>query len=544
MTKLVKPSDFESGIPVKENVGFFYPTYNKQEVIPPAQSPEQLAGWLSSYHPEYHLNAWCFYGYLMPENDLGPISFSLNQQVFLPTPIGNPGLSPNWKKDLFELLVDPVLRSLEHRGRFAESSIAFNAPYFAGPATETPGKAFGWVTGGMMNFSDQATFSVTQTPFAATTHDFASLEVAGLDQSVSQKQSLISLSLVHGEFGQKGAQYMLTSDANTCQNIRQVAGGSPGESNEPYNTPENGRLRASVLVEDRFGIISQGNSTAAFAPQFVGKDVQDRVIAEYGGSLNRYLRATQDPMLGLGVYSYSIPFLEVRSFELEYFRDNQLVKSLRGKGGNLWTDLIFGTTDADMVTQSAKLPVPAAQAKPRAKWVFFAIPLTEYGISITTTQFIVYQDGPDGKETAAQYYTWANVVSADGPDANSRNPNGSFVPTSMLMQNQAAMREACTGSVPWTSQNGAQNIYNTHFALKFDDFENAPDLAVDLELVAAWDDQEVFIAEDGNVIGKYEGMFKVTGSIKGLPGHSGTLLIEEDDQQIAWGEIAPSAENN
>ncbi|MDT3738831.1 MAG: hypothetical protein RO257_04945 [Candidatus Kapabacteria bacterium] len=58
--------------------------YSSKAILPPGQSPEQLAGWFSKYHPRYNMSSWCFFGNITDDNGITAAISSIVQYQIMP----------------------------------------------------------------------------------------------------------------------------------------------------------------------------------------------------------------------------------------------------------------------------------------------------------------------------------------------------------------------------------------------------------------------------------------------------------------------------
>ncbi|TGL60475.1 hypothetical protein [Leptospira sarikeiensis] len=58
--------------------------YSSNLILPQAQSPELLSGWLSKHHPRYNMSSWCFFGNITDENGKTAAINSIIQYQSLP----------------------------------------------------------------------------------------------------------------------------------------------------------------------------------------------------------------------------------------------------------------------------------------------------------------------------------------------------------------------------------------------------------------------------------------------------------------------------
>ena len=184
----------------------------------------------------------------------------------------------------------------------------------------------GYLFGGALDESSQVT--VTSDPWSV-------VAVA------NGNHSIMSMSLEKGQMGMKNAVYHLAADV---------------EDQEKH------RLQTDLWIKDVFGVINDGYGPASFFPQWILPGQREKILDTYGGSLESYMFAENDPMVGQGDYYYSAPTLKILSFKIT--RDYTEILS-EGKKGKLWMDYTVASYDdraSDMLNG--------------CKWQFFAIQLT------------------------------------------------------------------------------------------------------------------------------------------------------------------------
>ncbi len=161
-------------------------------------------------------------------------------------------------------------------------------------------------------------------------------ETADLNLGIEDEK--ISIALVSGEMGQPGAKYKLTGNAIAFDLTNWVY---------------------EIELTDSMGTIAVGYGPSSFLPQWLSTAQHTAIKDQFGGNVKAYLQAGSDNMSGEGSYYYSLPMLQVTSFNIT--RDGKPFSS--GTKGHLWVDY---------VTQSfsqASFPV----LKKEATWQFLAI---------------------------------------------------------------------------------------------------------------------------------------------------------------------------
>ena len=198
----------------------------------------------------------------------------------------------------------------------------------------------GWF-GGAINGVPELTFPMTLTsnPWSARSEQVA----------FGKAPKFVDMRVVDGQLGQRGAVYEITASLSS------VKVGVPNAKGEP--------MTAYVRVKDMTGIAMWGFGPSGFKPQWLNAAQRKAVMGKYGGSIKRYLRATNDPMTGQGNYYYSSPLLKVEKFV--FYRDGK--KVLGGSGGYMFFDQCtqsFGA-DAEKILGkdfgwiSFEIPIPA-----------------------------------------------------------------------------------------------------------------------------------------------------------------------------------------
>lgn len=110
-------------------------------------------------------------------------------------------------------------------------------------------------------------------------------------------------------------------------------------------------MTTEILVEDTMGFVSEGFGVNAFLPNWLLPEQEKAIRKNFGGSVEKYLAATQNPMTGQGSYYYSAPFLKVITFKVTYDENGTVVS--QGTGGLLWMDVVYQTFD-DAATEIVK----------------------------------------------------------------------------------------------------------------------------------------------------------------------------------------------
>lgn len=200
-----------------------------------------------------------------------------------------------------------------------------SAPYLA-EFSICNGETDGVVVAPFLLDKDKVTFQ--SNPFS---------ETANLNLEIEDEK--ITIALVSGEMGQPGAKYKLTGNAIAFDLANWVY---------------------EIELTDTMGTIAVGYGPLSFLPQWLNKAQHNTVMSPpFGGNVEAYLKSGQDNMSGEGSYYYSLPMLQVNNFTITV----DGIPFSSGSQGHLWVDY---------VTQSfseASYPV----LKNDAKWQFLAI---------------------------------------------------------------------------------------------------------------------------------------------------------------------------
>lgn len=276
-------------------------------------------------------------------------------------------------------------------------------------------------------------------------------------------QNTTQARIVSGTFGQPGARYELVS---TTQDN------------------ENGLLETTVLVEDSMGFVNEGFGPNAFVPNWLHPAQRKSALENYGGSLEKYLQDTQDPMTGQGSYYYSAPFLQVLTYSIK--RNGALISE--GTGGLLWMDVVYQTFE-DSAQDTIK----------DATWSFFIMQFPKQKKAIMTTVV----------GTPLGTYPISSLFTHDAP----KNANGVLEPKYRWNLQDIQMTPV-PGKV-WISPQS-----NLSYATEFN-IDLAGEYPTHLHVKMAWDEQEA------KVLGRfvYEGLGHVTGTLNGEP-VDGTAWLE------------------
>jgi len=276
------------------------PFFTTQYLLPQTLNEENLSAFLAMEHEEYHLDGWFFLGQLIEGEGEPP----------LPSEISTFAISVQ-RKDIAQI-PDTSIRL----------AVFPSMVIFQGPRHE------GYLYGGALDLAPQVT--VTSDPWSV-------VAVADGDYG------MISMALAEGRMGMKDAVYHLAADV-----VDQ----------------EERRLQTDVWIRDVFGVINNGYGPASFYPQWITPEQREKIISEYGGSLEAYLVAENDPMVCQGDYYYSTPQLEVLYFRVTRDGDEVLTE---GRRGRLWMDYTVASYDER-----------ASEMVKYSKWQWFAIQFTQF----------------------------------------------------------------------------------------------------------------------------------------------------------------------
>lgn len=403
--------------------------YANEARLPQTSSPDNLARFLSYDQPGVSLQAYCFFGYLQDERSNRTAYFSLIQRL--------------------DQKVDA-------------SVDAPRAPFImSGTGISRPGLG-GFRVGGTLGAALIGnTISLTPEPWDLSV---ASDNAAG----AVTPQNITRAKLLAGTFGQKGAQYQLSS----------------------HGSDNLGRLMTTeIVVEDTMGFVSEGFGANAFLPNWLQPEQEDAIRRLHGGSVEKYLAATQDPLTGQGSYYYSAPFLNVIRFKVSYDDNGEVVSE--GTDGLLWMDVVYQTFDNEGI-----------DIVKDATWSFFIMQFPQQQKALMTTLV----------GTKVSDYRVSSLFSMDAP----RNSNGVLEPEHRWNLQDIEMRPV-PGS-EWISPDSAE-IYYTQYRITLTGERTA-----DLTVTMAWNDQEV----SAGTRYVYEGLGDVSGVLDG-----------EQVRGTAWLEMQP-----
>ena len=419
--------------------------YTNQQLLPQSQSPEQLSAWLAGKHPGYDLVAWCFYGNVISQPTEGEHP-NVDAVAYITQFVQSP-TTPH----LGGIGIRPFQSSFSYAG----------------------GKTDGYLLSGDVSPFPNPSLTVTPNPWSVVT-----------SYSQFSQQSTNCISLLEGEFGSKGAKYMLTADALclSATNNRQ-------------------RLRAEIKIEDAMGVVAVGYGPSSYSPQMLTPQQVEDIRERHDDIIAKYLEKTNSPMTDQGSYYYSAPLLEVKSFKIT--KEDGTVFS-EGNQGTLWMDYVV----QNYQKRSSRLG--------SARWQWFAIQFPDKGEALAVSQVEV-SDPSSVTPLAMHYSTTTSKKMANG---------------ALLTKKQWKMSEISItpdlNSV-WTSPYSGQTYY-MKYNITLGPFDS-PDVQLAVEAVR--DDQEVYLNVRGVHVAKYEGVFNVSGTINGEPYRG-----------YAWGEICSNAATN
>jgi predicted secreted hydrolase len=252
-------------------------------------------------------------------------------------------------------------------------------------------------------------------------------------------------------------------------------------------------LSVYIRAQDLTGIGQWGYGPSGFFPQWIYPG-QRAAIMRNGGSVEKYLARSGDPMKGQGDYYYSSPLLQVQDFVVT----SNDGKVSRGRGGTLWFDNVtqsFG--------EKAKAVVDSG-----VSWLEFSLQLPNTGQALKI-----------GHVTQQATGNLPYAVMVDGDGAKARN--GTILPTSRWDIGDVVVTPV--RSSLWTSPKTGEKYYMKYkVRLKGATASTSADLVV----TASFKNQEVVLGSSRTV---YEGLFDFTGMVNGAK-VSGT----------GWAEIQPA----
>ncbi len=346
----------------------------------------------------------------------------------------------------------------------------------SGPAADlqvaavTVNQGSGITVGGLDGAPDQAVqVSATSNPFSLRSQSF----------TAPQAPQYIDARVVEGQLGQPGAVIELTAQVEA-------------ESLGTPTAPGLSAMQVSVRLRDAGGVGQWGYGPAGFFPQWIYPNQRQAITDTYGGSVEKYLAATNDPMTGQGDYYYSSPVLEVESFSIT--QNGSVVAS--GTEGELIGDYVNQSFDAKA----------SAIVDNGVEWTEFTT-LLEGGRSMKVGTVV---------QSSVGTLPYAVLVPVDGK----RLANGSL--EASMRWNIDAVQLTPDANAVWKSPRSGKS-YATTYTAELKGADGTPDAS--LTYTAVYPDQE--LDAGGRTV--YEGLFAVTGTIDGkaVTGY-------------AWAEIQPS----
>lgn len=384
--------------------------------LPQTQNANSLEKFLSFDQPGITLQAYCFFGYLEDDQSNQMAYFSLlqrlGQQIDIP--------------DSTEVRLPFIM---------------------AGTGISTPGMG-GFRTGGTLGAALLGNdISLTQPWNLAITSDNNAGPAVSKNETRAQ--------LVSGTFGQKGARYKISS----------------------HGVDDKGKeMTTEILVEDTMGFVSEGFGVNAFLPNWLLPEQEKAVRENHGGSVEKYLAATQNPLTGQGSYYYSAPFLTVINFKVSYDENGTVVS--QGTGGLLWMDVVYQTFNDE-----------AVEVVKDSTWAFFIMQFPAQQKALMTTLV----------GTKASDYRVSSLFSTNAP----KSPNGVLEPEYRWNLQDIAMQPVAGSE--WRSPDSGE-VYYTQYKIVL-----SGERAADLTVTMAWNEQEV----KAGTRFVYEGLGNVTGTLDG-----------------------------
>lgn len=404
--------------------------YSSRPEAPQSTSATALRHYLSIPHPEFDLQSYPMYGSLV--DSLGrTTAFSvLTQQT------NN---------------VSPTLPGLG----YAVDGVTWNT-------------GDGFTLGGVQGVPEYTLpFTMTQRPW--------SIRAQGL--SLGTAPQFVDMRVVSGQVGQRGAVYEVTASVNSAM-------------------PNGAPLGSTVYVRatDTLGMAQWGYGPSGFMPQWVYPHQRSTILGRFGGSVERYLSATGDPMTGQGSYYYTTPLLRVDSFSI--YRGGRRIT--HGSRGWLLMDSVnqsFGPKAHDIITNDVS-------------WLEFSTQLPDVGKALKI-----------GQVTQASVGALPYAMLADSSTGHNRN--GTVATRKWNLD--AISIEPVPGHL-WTSPRTGLR-YHLKYRVRLDGNRSGDPDSV-LTYTAIFPDQEVAFAQGRAV---YEGLYSVTGTLDGTP-----------VKGQAWAEVQPA----
>ena len=336
---------------------------------------------------------------------------------------------------------------------------------FQSAFTYDDAKTDGYIGSGDESLSPIPAVTNTQNPWSLV----VSYELQG-------KQSTICLSLLSGRMGSMCATYMMTADVWCNINLN-------GQ-----------RLRAEIEFVDSMGVVNEGYGPSGFAPQGITPQQAREIKEKYNFSVPDYLDKTEDPMTNQGAYSYSAPLLKVQRFKIIGDDDKVLNE---GSAGYLWMDYMV-----------MSYPTPSQpNTGSDATWQFFAIQFPTNQAAL----MVCIVESSQTKLPTAKFFSKNSCPMTNG---------------ALNAEHEWRMDEIILIPDPnsvWVSPHGTR--YHMQYTIEL----NSPEFVVVLFLKSIRKKQEIYIPashKGQKPVTKYEGVFEVSGTIKGETCHG-----------YAWGEL-------
>ncbi len=405
-------------------------SYSNDAIAPQSKNCDEMQAFISTPQPGFDLQSYVFYGHLRADSG-EVIAFS----------------------------------TLSQRSAGGASADGQSTQVGAVTVNAGSGTTFGGVAG---TPDGTLAYSTTSHAFSARSQTF----------SAGSAPQYVDARVVDGQLGEPGAVIELTAQVMGVDSVDPTATAVP--------------MQAKVRVRDVAGVGQWGYGPSGFFPQWIHPDQRAAITEDHGGSIEEYLRATNDPMTNQGSYYYSSPVVEVEEFTIS--KGTEVVH--HGTQGELLIDYVTQTFDEQ------------------------AAVVVDNGV--TWTEFsVLFDDERTMKlgrveQSSVGELRYAVVLSADGD----RLLDGALEADRRWDLDDIGLTPDTSRT--WTSPRSAKSYSMRYTAtLKGDDAVADSELRFD----AVHDDQELSIG--GRVV--YEGLFAVTGSIDG-----------ERVSGYAWAEIQPT----
>lgn len=404
--------------------------YSTSAEVAQSKSPAGLRRYLSTEQARFDLQSYPMYGSLIEKN--GDVtSFSVMSQQ-----------SNN---------VAPTLPGLG----YAVDGVMWNT-------------GRGFTVGGVQGVPEYTLpFTMTQRPW--------SIRAQAL--SLGQPPQFVDVRVVGGKIGQRNAVYEVTAELNA------------GPLGSGTSRPSTVYVRAT----DTLGMAQWGFGPSGFMPQWLYPHQRQQITSKHDGSVEDYLKDTNDPMRGQGAYYYTTPLLRVDAFTIT---EGDTVVSQGNEGWLLM----------DAVTQSYG-PKAAELVKSDVTWIEFSTQFPSIGTAMKIGQVTQQSVGA---------YPYATL--ADNTTGN--NLNGTVATDKWPI---TGIRIHPIPGHEWTSPTTGLK-YHLKYEVRLDGQNGQPDSV--LTYAAVFPDQEVAF-KGGRAV--YEGLYTVTGTLNG-----------QKVSGQAWGEVQPA----